>query len=718
MFALEEALKGRLKMIPFDSIEALDVVLRYSLSSQYISIGRSFFSPPVRNVNSANLECGREVWFGFHQSVRPSQWKMLVNIDSSATAFHKAISVIEFLSEVIGENPQRLHLRSSLNEEDRTKFIKEIKGLKIEINHCGEAKRKYRVFGVTREPACILTFPRTHENGQSEEITVQRYFLEKYKRNLLYGHLPCLQVGQPQKQTFLPLEVCSIVSGQRCTKKLTDKQTTKMIKCTAKPAPDRQQEIIGLMHKANFSNDKHCQEFGITVQQQMVSLTGRVLPPPKLVFGGREKVTEVPRNGVWVMKGKQLFHGVEIKEWAIVSFAHPRKCSEDNLRNFTLKLTRTGNDSGMPVSPQPCFIRYARNDKEVGPLLTHIKTSFKDVQLIIVVLNGKSMVYAEVKRIGDTLLGVATQCLQLKNVVNPSGQTLANLCLKINVKLGGINTILAPEIRPPFFKQPVIFFGADVTHPTAGDEKKPSIAAVVGSMDAHPSRYSASVRVQTHRQEIIGELSSMVRELLIQFYQATNHKPCRIIFYRDGVSEGQFDQVISHELKAVREACLKLESGYKPGITFIVVQKRHHTRLFCVKKEDQCGRSDNIPPGTMVDSGITHPTEFDFYLCSHFGVQGTSRPSHYHVLWDDNNFTADEIQALTYQLCHTYVRCSRSVSIPAPAFYAHLVAFRARYHLQEKETASSTDTKKELTAEFQAHAVQVHPNSLKYMYFA
>jgi hypothetical protein len=37
----------------------------------------------------------------------------------------------------------------------------------------------------------------------------------------------------------------------------------------------------------------------------------------------------------------------------------------------------------------------------------------------------------------------------------------------------------------------------------------------------------------------------------------------------------------------------------------------------------QCGRSDNIPPGTMVDSGITHPTEFDFYLCSHFGVQVT-----------------------------------------------------------------------------------------------
>lgn len=57
----------------------------------------------------------------------------------------------------------------------------------------------------------------------------------------------------------------------------------------------------------------------------------------------------------------------------------------------------------------------------------------------------------------------------------------------------------------------MIFLGADVTHPPAGDNKKPSIAAVVGSMDAHPSRYAATVRVQQHRQEIIQELSSMVR---------------------------------------------------------------------------------------------------------------------------------------------------------------------------------------------------------------
>lgn len=141
-------------------------------------------------------------------------------------------------------------------------------------------------------------------------------------------------------------------------------------------------------------------------------------------------------------------------------------------------------------------------------------------------------------------------------------------------------------------------------------------------MDAHPSRYAATVRVQQHRQEIIQELSSMVRELLIMFYKSTGgYKPHRIILYRDGVSEGQFPHVLQHELTALREACIKLEAGYRPGITFIVVQKRHHTRLFCADKKEQSGKSGNIPAGTTVDVGITHPTEFDFYLCSHQGIQ-------------------------------------------------------------------------------------------------
>jgi len=57
------------------------------------------------------------------------------------------------------------------------------------------------------------------------------------------------------------------------------------------------------------------------------------------------------------------------------------------------------------------------------------------------------LILAEVKRVGDIMFGMATQCVQSKNVNKTSPQTISNLCLKINVKLGGINSILLPSIR-------------------------------------------------------------------------------------------------------------------------------------------------------------------------------------------------------------------------------------------------------------------------------
>jgi len=58
-----------------------------------------------------------------------------------------------------------------------------------------------------------------------------------------------------------------------------------------------------------------------------------------------------------------------------------------------------------------------------------------------------SVCVAELKRVGEIVFGLATQCVQAKNVNKTTPQTLSNLCLKINVKLGGINSILLPSIR-------------------------------------------------------------------------------------------------------------------------------------------------------------------------------------------------------------------------------------------------------------------------------
>ncbi|GAA6072565.1 protein argonaute-3 isoform X2 [Tachysurus ichikawai] len=254
-----------------------------------------------------------------------------------------------------------------------------------------------------------------------------------------------------------------------------------MIKATARSAPDRQEEISRLVRSANYEADPFVQEFQFHVRDEMAEVTGRVLPAPMLQYGGRNRTVATPSHGVWDMRGKQFHTGVEIKIWAIACFATQRQCREEILKSFTDQLRKISKDAGMPIQGQPCFCKYAQGADSVEPMFRHLKNTYAGLQLIIVILPGKTPVYAEVKRVGDTLLGMATQCVQVKNVVKTSPQTLSNLCLKINVKLGGINNILVPHQRPSIFQQPVIFLGADVTHPPAGDGKKPSIAATAGT---------------------------------------------------------------------------------------------------------------------------------------------------------------------------------------------------------------------------------------------
>ena len=125
--------------------------------------------------------------------------------------------------------------------------------------------------------------------------------------------------------------------------------------------------------------------------------------------------------------------------------------------------------------------------------------------------------------------------------------------------------------------------------------------------------------------EQILDMENVFEKLLRRFYKENRGlKPERIIFYRDGVSEGQFEMVVNKEITALQRACYGLEKDYQPGITYFVAQKRHHTRLFPENPKDskQALRNGNILPGTVVDTDIIHPTISSFFLASHEGIQG------------------------------------------------------------------------------------------------
>jgi len=114
--------------------------------------------------------------------------------------------------------------------------------------------------------------------------------------------------------------------------------------------------------------------------------------------------------------------------------------------------------------------------------------------------------------------------------------------------------------------------------------------------------------------------------------------------------------------------------GIKPKVCCVIVVKRHHTRFFPNGEPSQYNKFNNVDPGTVVDRTIVHPNEMQFFMVSHQSIQGTAKPTRYNVIENTGNLDIDLLQQLTYNLCHMFPRCNRSVSYPAPAYLAHLVA--------------------------------------------
>jgi len=75
-----------------------------------------------------------------------------------------------------------------------------------------------------------------------------------------------------------------------------------------------------------------------------------------------------------------------------------------------------------------------------------------------------------------------------------------------------------------------------------------------------------------------------------------------------------------YEINAIKNAIKKFNKG-KIEITCLVVQKRHHVRLFPSNPRETDDRNNNVKAGTIVDTSITHPDHIDFYLVSHASIQ-------------------------------------------------------------------------------------------------
>ena len=692
------------------AIQVIEVILSQLPKSRYHTIGRSHYFDPGNNHVSLGQGC--DIWEGYYQSIRPGQWKPFVNLDVTFTAIMQDINLVEFICELT----RCQYPEEALRGRNLAEVKSQLCGLKVSTNHLGYR----RVYKLNNDKRKVLGKPaREHhfQLGDGAITSIEKYYMEKYKIRLQCLELNLVVVGS-RGTTQLPMELCHIVKGQHKKGKLTADQTSEMIRSAAKPAHERMRKIENIA-KDELVTTPLLDYYGIGIDNRMYETTGRVLEAPKITYSNKELM---PRDGSWNLQGVQFYNGMMMDNWVIIDFVGIR---EDNLYKFLEELRGVGRNSGIMISdPREVISPRINSRDEEFRKISAIEKEFDIMHkkynpvMFMVFLNEKKPfplpnkdVYKHVKRICDYELGTLSQCIKDKNIFKSSKSTIANICLKINAKLGGTNHIIDKSTTSfaHLFKKPIMFIGADVNHPHVGmDEVMPSIAAAVGSIDSKLAKYVSSVRFQKHsrtvekkdqlpglpkkkeRLEMIDKFDDMCYELICAFKEnCRGNLPERIIYYRDGVSEGQFREVLNRELTSMRRACGRFSADYQPAITIVCVQKRHHLRMFCRDRNDAVGKGNNVPPGCVLDREVTHPVEFDFYLCSHFGLQGTSRPTHYHVLWDENDFDSNSLQALTYHLCHLYARCTKAVSIPAPVYYAHWVAFRAMMSTSFEDDTSS-----------------------------
>jgi hypothetical protein len=240
--------------------------------------------------------------------------------------------------------------------------------------------------------------------------------------------------------------------------------------------------------------------------------------------------------------------------------------------------------------------------------------------LLVLLPNQNAVLYDLLKSLFDLKYGIPSVCCIGSKFAKKQDQYYANVAMKFNQKLGGVNHMVDIKRMAPLDAQTIIF-GIDVTHPSPGSsETAPSIAGVVASIDAMFTQYPASMRSQQGRKEMVTELEEMIIERL-RLWQKRNrgNLPKKVIVYRDGVGESQYQTVVEDEGASFKNAFDKLYGAKikHPKISIIMVGKRHHTRFYPTKAEDTDGSTGNPKPGTVVDRGVTGEKLFDFFLLAH-----------------------------------------------------------------------------------------------------
>ncbi|XP_066444447.1 piwi-like protein 1 [Eleutherodactylus coqui] len=611
-------------------------------------IGRNYYNPnDATEVRAHRLS----IWPGFATSILQYESNILLSIDVS----HKVLrneTVHNIMENIYASaGPQRF----------QDFCVKELVGQIVLTKY---NNKTYRI----DEIAWNMTPQSTFKKADGSEITFVDYYKNQYNLQVTDMNQPLIvniprrpRPGVANGAIILVPEFCNLTG-------LTDRMRNdftvmKDLAVHTRLAPDKREQQVGkflqYIHR-DESVQKELRDWGLNFDTRLLQFTGRVAPPEKILLSGKA-VDYNPQFADWSkdMRGQNLIGVRDLTNWLLVYTRRNYDAANALLQNLFKITQQMGIRMNRAVMVEI--------EDTVGGYLQAFQQNITDrTEMVVCILSSNNkMKYDSIKKFLCLDSPVPSQCVIARTLSKP--QTLMSICTKIalqmNCKLGG--ELWSVEI--PLDKMMII--GIDCYHDTL--QGKRSIAGFVASMNKGMTRWFSRCVVQDQKQEIVDGLKVCMQAALHTWYKCNGTLPNRIIIYRDGVGDGQLKTLVNYEVSQFMDCIKSAGKDYNPRLTVVVVKKRINARFFAVVG----GRLQNPPPGTIVDTEVTRPEWYDFFIISQSVRQGTVSPTHYNVVYDSGGLKPDHMQRLTYKLCHQYYNWPGVIRVPAPCQYAHKLAF-------------------------------------------
>ncbi|XP_050425877.1 piwi-like protein Ago3 [Adelges cooleyi] len=659
-----------------DCIHFYNVFLRQIMKSlDLIEFGRNMYDP-VRRV--AIPEYNLEVWPGYITAIDEFENGLFMCCDVSHRIL-RTQSTLEVMMEILNKAKRE-------GGRDGQSDIKAILLGTTVITHYN--RKTYRVDDIDFTMSPMSTFEK---NGQN--ISFIDYYKQVYNINIKSAKQPMLisklkkkdmVKGTVENDTIcLVPELCNMTGLTEAMK--ADFRLMKEIQRHVSITPDvRQAALVNFVKRVNEHEaaSKKLKDWGLKFSSAPVKMHGPVYNKEVIILGNNIK-KPIKDNMDWgndVAKNA-MFSIVNMNSWAILYIQK----EEQVTYSFCNKLISSGRILGMNIEV-PNKIKVSGNNPEhFITAIQNVTSNIKNLQMVVIIFpNQREDRYNAVKKICCADLGIPSQVIVSRTISKPDklASITQKIALQINCKLGGACWAINIPLKS------TMIVGIDVYHEKS--KQASSVVGFVASMDKLFTEWQAvaSIQKSTH-QELIRAIHEAFHKVLQKWKAKNGELPQRIIIYRDGVSDGDLKQVQEMEIRDLEADFKEYPGGYFPKITFIVVQKRINSRVFQFMGEN---KYVNPPPGTIIDNTVTRRNYFDFFLVSQHVRQGTVNPTHYIVLQNGCTISTENVQRLSYKLCHMYYNWCGTIKVPAPVQYAHKLAYLVGQNIRQQPNEQLCET--------------------------